>query len=103
MDPNEQSGLAAGLEGIDASSELSHLGSLQMTAPTVDIDGDGTLDTSVQTSDDSLFVMTDTNLDGLVDHLTVVDDDGDFAAWDFQPGPDGAPHWTQIDHGKVDQ
>ena len=93
--------LLGDLGDVDAHSQLGGLGSLEIGTPTVDIDGDGTLDTSIQTGPNSLFVLTDTDHDGYADHLTVVDDDGDFSAWDYHHNPNGAAHWEQIDHGKV--
>ena len=89
------------LPHIDASSSLDDLGSVAMEHPTQDIDGDGTLDTNTVTVDHSMVVATDTDLDGFADHLAVVDPSGEYASWQFEPGPDGEAHWVQSDHGRL--
>lgn len=86
---------------IDASSALDDLGSLSLHNPTVDLDGDGVLDTSTLTPPDALVVLTDTDHDGQADHLTVVDDSGEFASWQYGVTSDGTAHWTETEHGRV--
>ncbi|WP_068274650.1 DUF6802 family protein [Aldersonia kunmingensis] len=89
------------LSGIDATSELGDLGAVDLQHPTIDLDGDGVLDTATLSDGDSLLVVTDTDLDGLADELTAVDDDGVFASWRYEVGADGVDGWTEINHGRV--
>jgi hypothetical protein len=89
------------LSGVDAASGLGDLGALDLRNPTVDLDGDGVLDTVTLTGADSLFVVTDTDLDGVADEVTAVDDTGEFASWRYEVGADGADGWTETDHGRV--
>ncbi|KAA0016306.1 DUF6802 family protein [Antrihabitans cavernicola] len=89
------------LPHIDASSSLDDLGAVALDHPTQDIDGDGTPDTNTITVDDSLVVVSDIDLDGFADHLSVVDHTGEFASWQFTQGADGEPHWEQTDHGRL--
>ena len=86
---------------LDASSALDDLGPVGLHSPSVDLDGDGTADTSTLTRPDALVVLTDGDLDGQADHLTVVDDSGEFATWQYDVTCDGTAHWTEIAHGRV--
>ncbi len=86
---------------IDASSSLDGLGPVELEHPTQDIDGDGTFDTTTTSTDDGVIVATDTDLDGYADHLTIVENGGEFASWEFHHNLDGEAHWERIDHGKL--
>lgn len=82
-----------GLEDATSLSDLSRLGPMPVCAPTVDIDGDGVPETAVWINDSALIVMSDHTGDGVADALTVVDDGGGAAAWDFRCGPEGIARW----------
>ncbi|MBJ8339277.1 hypothetical protein JGU71_10285 [Antrihabitans sp. YC3-6] len=88
-------------ELTDASTPLENLGAVELDTPGHDIDADGTLDTETFRTDDAFVVATDTDLDGFADHLTIVDTDGDFAAWEFHHSEDGETHWKRTDNGKL--
>ncbi|NMN95693.1 DUF6802 family protein [Antrihabitans stalactiti] len=85
----------------DGSTSLENLGPVELNHPTQDIDGDGTMDTATVESDEALIVMTDTDLDGYADHVTVVDDSGEFAAWEFRHDENGGVRWERTDHGNL--
>ncbi|MCX5043033.1 hypothetical protein OG921_07605 [Aldersonia sp. NBC_00410] len=89
------------LTDVDAASGLGDLGPVDLHHPTVDLDGDGVADTATLTSGDSIVIGTDTDLDGTVDELTVVDGSGEFASWQYEVGSDGSAGWTEISHGRV--
>jgi hypothetical protein len=89
------------LPGIDTSAPLDGLGAVELHHPTQDIDGDGTLDTITTTGDEAMQVWTDYDHDGFADHVTVVEKDGDYGAWEFHRHPDGTSEWVRTDHGKI--
>jgi hypothetical protein len=89
------------LSDVHAVSGLGDLGAVDLHHPTVDLDGDGVLDSATLTGDDSLVVVTDTDLNGTADELTVVDDSGEFASWQYEVHGDGAGGWTEIGRGRV--
>ncbi|MET7768625.1 DUF6802 family protein [Nocardia sp. NPDC005366] len=97
------SGEFAGLDlpDIDISSSLDGLGPVELNHPTQDINGDGILDTETTTGDDAMQVWTDYDHDGIADHVTVVEKDGDYAAWEFHHHPDGTSGWVRTDQGKL--
>ena len=86
---------------VDAATELDELGPVGLHSPSVDLDGDAVMDTSTLTTHDSLVVLTDGDLDGQADHLTIVDDSGEFASWKYGVTSDGTAQWTEIEHGRV--
>lgn len=85
---------------LDTSSSLDGLGPVELGHPTQDIDGDGALDT-VTTTGDPMNVWTDTDLDGFADQATAVENDGDYAAWEYHRHPDGTSEWVRTDQGTV--
>lgn len=108
------------LPGLDGAAPLVD-GYLDLSAPTIDIDGDGVLDTLSFHLDGRVVVVTDTNLDGLGDRVTWVDSEGAYECWQFVeraeaqlegtqlegahgdgggPGPGGVG-WQRVDHGSV--
>ncbi|WP_328393615.1 DUF6802 family protein [Nocardia sp. NBC_00416] len=90
-----------GMPGFEASSSLDGMGPVEMESPTQDLVVDGILDTFVTTGPDSTSVWTDTDLDGYADRLSVVENDGDYTAWEYHRNPDGTGDWRQTDQGKV--
>ncbi len=86
---------------IDAHSDLGGLGTVELTHPTEDIGGTGIADCETVHDGHSLEVWSDLDHDGLADHVTVVDDDGDFAAWEFHHHPDGTTEWVRTDQGHL--
>ncbi|MBA4857693.1 DUF6802 family protein [Nocardia farcinica] len=97
------SGEFGGLElpGIDTSSSLGGLGPVELEHPIQDIDGDGLLDTATTRGEDAMQVWTDFDHDGIADHVTVVENDGDYSAWEFHRHPDGTSEWVRTDQGKL--
>jgi hypothetical protein len=89
------------LPGVDASSSLEGLGSVELHHPTQDIDGDDTLDTTTTSGPEAMQVWTDWDHDGIADQVTVVEKDGDYAAWEFHHNPDGTSGWVRTDQGKI--
>ncbi|HLS78316.1 MAG TPA: DUF6802 family protein [Nocardia sp.] len=97
------SGEFGGLElpAIDTSTALDDLGAVELTHPTQDIDGDGLLDTETTHGLEAMQVWTDFDGDGLADHVTVVENDGDHASWEFHRHPDGTSEWVRTDQGTL--
>ncbi|MFQ6324536.1 DUF6802 family protein [Nocardia sp. NBC_01009] len=91
------------LPGVDASSSLEGLGPVELHHPTQDIDGDGALDTVTTSGPEAMQVWSDYDHDGVADQVTVVEKDGDYAAWEFHHNPDGTSGWVRTDHGKIGQ
>lgn len=89
------------LPDVDASTPLHDLGEVALPHPNQDIDGDGALDSFTETDDRGLRVWTDTDRDGLADHVTAVEQDGDYAAWEFHRHPDGTSEWVRTDQGRL--
>ncbi|MCP2317631.1 hypothetical protein APR12_002977 [Nocardia amikacinitolerans] len=89
------------LPDIDASTPLDGLGAVELNHPTQDINADGILDSITTQGDDAMQVWTDYDHDGLADHVTVVEKDGDYAAWEFHRHPDGSSEWVRTDQGKI--
>ncbi|MEU4315696.1 DUF6802 family protein [Nocardia sp. NPDC024068] len=90
-----------GMPNFDTSSSLDGLGPVEMESPTQDLNGDGVLDTFTTTGPDSMSVWTDSDLDGLADQLSIVENDGDYSAWEYHRNPDGTGDWRQTDKGRV--
>ncbi|KZM69242.1 DUF6802 family protein [Nocardia terpenica] len=91
------------LPEVDAHSDLGGLGSIELHHPTQDLTGDGIADTETVHGGHSMEVWTDTDHDGLADHVTIVDTDGDYAAWEFHHHPDGTTEWVRTDQGNLDK
>ncbi|WP_431964195.1 DUF6802 family protein [Nocardia sp. bgisy134] len=91
------------LPDIDASTPLGGLGAVELDQPTQDINADGILDSITTQGDDAMQVWTDYDHDGFADHVTVVEKDGDYAAWEFHRHPDGSSEWVRTDQGKLGQ
>ncbi|MFC8047348.1 DUF6802 family protein [Nocardia sp. NPDC057353] len=89
------------LPDVDAASPLHDLGEVGLAHPVQDIDGDGALDSITESDEHGMRVWTDTDRDGLADHLTVVEKDGDYAAWEFHHHPDGTSEWVRTDQGRL--
>lgn len=90
-----------GMPGFEAASSMDDAGPVEMQTPTEDLVTDGILDTFVTTGPDSTSVWTDTDLDGYADQLSVVENDGDFSAWEYHRNPDGTGDWRQTDQGRL--
>lgn len=82
------------------------------TEPAADLDGDGIYDTVIFGSEvfdsglsagGALVVATDTDLDGHIDRLTAVEDDGDYGVWELHRDLDGTTRWTRVDHGNLER
>ncbi|MBF6212490.1 hypothetical protein IU433_18770 [Nocardia puris] len=89
------------LPDIDTSSSLGGLGAVELNHPTQDIDGDGILDSITTQGEDAMQVWTDFDQDGIADQVTIVENDGDYAAWEFHRHPDGSSEWKRTDQGKI--
>jgi hypothetical protein len=78
-------------------------GMIDLSDPTVDMDGDGVLDTISLRHDDALVVITDSDLDGYADRLTWIDSEGAFESWKAAEGA-GADidQWELINRGRLE-
>ncbi|GGK57048.1 DUF6802 family protein [Nocardia camponoti] len=90
-----------GLPHIEAGSNLHDLGPVELAHPTVDISGDGIADSYSHSTPNGTEVWSDYDHDGFADHVTVVEKDGDYAAWEFRRNPDGTSEWHRTDQGKL--
>ncbi|WP_227984243.1 DUF6802 family protein [Nocardia spumae] len=89
------------LPEVDAHSDLGGIGAVELNHPSQDINGDGILDTETFHGDHSMEVWSDMDHDGFADHVSIVDDGGDYSAWEFHHYPDGRTEWVQVDKGKM--
>lgn len=94
--------LTADRPDIDPDEFGAESGAVSLTGAAFDIDGDGILDTQSFEVDDALVVATDTDADGDADHVTIVDGDGEYSAWEFHRDADGREHWELVDEGGLD-
>ncbi|MFC7446678.1 DUF6802 family protein [Rhodococcus daqingensis] len=76
-------------------------GEWELHAPTVDLDGDGELDTRTYSTGATLYVASDLDEDGLADHVTTVDGGGGYESWQAHRGADGEVRWARTDHGSL--
>ncbi|MFD3705098.1 DUF6802 family protein [Nocardia sp. NPDC058658] len=54
-------------------------------------------------ADDKTSIWSDYDHDGLADHVTVVEEDGDYAAWEYHRHPDGTSEWRKTDQGNLEK
>ncbi|WP_019929458.1 DUF6802 family protein [Nocardia sp. BMG111209] len=83
---------------VDAHTDLGGLGAVELH-PTQDLGGPA--DTETVHGDHSLDIWTDLDHDGLADHVTIVDTDGDYSAWEFHHHADGTTEWVRTDRGHL--
>ncbi|MGW0040323.1 DUF6802 family protein [Rhodococcus sp. NPDC003348] len=76
-------------------------GDIVLFDPTVDLDGDGILDTRAFADADGVTVVSDLDGDGRADHLTRVEGDGGYAAWEPRRDADGTVRWDRTDLGQL--
>ncbi|NLU83707.1 DUF6802 family protein [Rhodococcus sp. HNM0569] len=90
----------------DLAADPEHFGPdsgvVGLTHPTLDIDGDGALDSVVAEGEHATVVATDVDGDGDADRITFFADDGAFDAWEFHSDAQGNAHWDRIDEGSLD-
>lgn len=89
------------LPDVDAHGDLSGLGEVELHHPTADMDADGVFDTETAYGSHSIDIWTDMDHDGVADHVTIVDVDGDYAAWEYHRQPDGSAGWMPTDRGHL--
>ncbi|MGG7102572.1 DUF6802 family protein [Rhodococcus sp. 24CO] len=96
-------------EGIDPATfgpgaGTVDVGDLTTTFDAFDLDGDGIVDSRVVAPDNdaaAIIVVSDFDRDGAADRVTMVESDGDFAAWECHRDTHGALVWDRIDSGTV--
>lgn len=86
---------------LDPDDLGAGVGAVPLPGLEFDIDGDGILDTRTFESGDALIVATDSDGDGDADHLTIVDGDGEYSAWEFHRDADGRERWERTDSGTL--
>jgi hypothetical protein len=72
-----------------------------LAEPTVDLDGDGIVDTRVFQDADGMTIASDLDEDGWVDHITRIEEDGSYAAWEPRREADGTVRWEPVDEGRL--
>ncbi|MCE5287826.1 MAG: hypothetical protein LLG14_01120 [Nocardiaceae bacterium] len=79
-------------------------GPLDMDHATIDVDGDGILDTVVGSlhigHEAAMFVATDTDQDGTADTLKIVGGNGEFSSFEYEADATGH-RWHEVDRGKL--
>lgn len=90
-----------GLPDFGAHTPLDDLGAVELHSLSQDLDGDGVLDTITSAHPDATQVWSDFDHDGFADHVTVVESDGDYAAWEYHRHPDGTSEWVRTDKGTL--
>ncbi|MFD4295243.1 DUF6802 family protein [Rhodococcus sp. NPDC058505] len=86
---------------LPVTVDAGPLGEFAVTDPTVDLNSDGVLDTATFVDSGGVTVASDLDGDGSADHLTRVEGDGDYAAWEPRRAADGTVHWSRIDAGRL--
>ena len=80
-------------------------GPLDMDQATLDVDGDGILDTVVDSfhtgHEAAMFVATDTDQDGTADTLKVINGSGAYTSYEYEADATGHPRWHEVDRGKL--
>ena len=89
------------LPDVDAHSDLGGLGAVELHDTTQDIDADGILDSDTVQDPAGTDIWTDTDHDGLADHVSTIDHDGAYGAWEFHQHPDGTSEWVRTDQGEL--
>ncbi|RDI51721.1 DUF6802 family protein [Nocardia mexicana] len=89
------------LPDVDAHSDLGGLGAVELHHPTQDIDADGIPDTESVAGPGGTDLWTDMDHDGTADHVTILDKDGEYSAWEFHQHPDGTSEWVRTDQGEL--
>lgn len=92
-----------GLPDIDAHSPLGGLGPVELHHPSQDLDGDGVVDSITDSDPLGTSIWSDYDHDGFADHVTVVEADGDYAAWEYHRHPDGTSEWRRTDQGNLEK
>ncbi|MFE3293272.1 DUF6802 family protein [Rhodococcus sp. NPDC059234] len=77
------------------------VGEFAVHDPTVDLDGDGILESRSVAGEAGVAIASDLDGDGFADHVTTVERDGEYAAWEAHRDPDGALRWERTDHGRL--
>lgn len=93
-----------GVDGLDdpaVSVDSGPVGDFSVTDPVVDLDGDGVLDTRSWSDEAGVTVASDLDGDGSADHLTRVENDGAYAAWEPWRDVDGTVRWERVDAGRL--
>ena len=84
---------------------LLDAGPLDVDNATLDIDGDGILDTVVGSfhsgHEAAMFVATDTDQDGTADSLKIVSGTGEYESFRYEVDATGQTRWHETDQGKL--
>ncbi|WP_072688967.1 DUF6802 family protein [Rhodococcus marinonascens] len=86
---------------IDPDTFGHDAGAVALTDPAYDVDGDGIFDTQTFTTGRAAVIASDMDADGDVDHVTMIHEDGAYAAWEFHRDGEGVIHWERSDEGTL--
>ncbi|MFC4604114.1 DUF6802 family protein [Rhodococcus kronopolitis] len=89
------------VHGLEEGAVDADPGQWALHDPTVDLDGDGVLDTRGYADGDTVLVASDLDGNGYADHLTSVDGDGRYAAWQAQRSETGELRWERTEIGNL--
>jgi len=80
-------------------------GPLDMDQATLDVDGDGILDTVVDSlhigHEAAMFVATDIDQDGIADSLKIISGTGEYETFEYEADATGQSRWHEVDRGKL--
>ncbi|AOW91703.1 hypothetical protein BFN03_00725 [Rhodococcus sp. WMMA185] len=94
-----ESFVVADVPNLDPDTFGHDAGAVVLTDPVYDIDGDGVFDTQTFTNGGAAVIASDMDADGDADHVTIVDEEGAYASWEFHRDRDGVVRWERTDGG----
>lgn len=77
------------------------VGDLSLEVGAFDLDGNSVLDSRVLNTENGVTVVSDFDGDGSADRLTMIESDGDYAAWECHRDQTGSLVWEKIDGGAL--
>ncbi|CAM2899854.1 DUF6802 family protein [Skermania piniformis] len=88
------------LPDLDADRPLDDVGPIDIGEPTIDLDGDAVADTVTEATTTGLVVATDSDRDGLAEHVTIIDRTGEYAGWQYRHDECGG-RWERTAGGTI--
>ena len=85
-----------------ALPDLADLGPLALEdlGPTADLHEGAIADIVTENTPAGMLVATDSDRDGLVDHLTIIDRTGEYAGWEYRHDECGG-RWARTSEGTI--
>lgn len=91
----------AGLEPPEADSDVGVSGVDVLDVDVFDVDGDGSYETRVSTTDAGVTVAEDRDVDGVMDTFTTFGRGGHYESWEIFRATDGTSRWELTASGDL--